>query len=311
MAKYRILSLDGGGLRGLITSRFLQRLSDDPTNGGWLDHVDLIVGTSTGGLLALALAHGKNPNEICDLYLNSGGKIFNDSIWDDVRDLGKLVGADYSNRTLKRELKSIFGNTVLSQLEKKVAIPAFDLDNEAVDKAKRCWKPKIFHNFSGSDSDGAMKAADVALYTSSAPTYFPSADGYIDGGVYANNPSMVAIAQAISSRNTQSERANLNDIVMLSVGTGASVNFIKGKTLDWGYGQWIKPLIEVVMDGVAGIADYQSSQLLGEKYQRLQIIFGDNESIKLDDVKKLPRMDELAQNYDLSEINQWLADHWL
>ena len=310
MSTYRILSLDGGGLRGLISARLLQRLSANPANDNWLDKADLITGTSTGGILALGLAHGIDPSAIGDLYLRSGGKIFDDSIWDDIRDLGKTVGADYSNRVLKRELKKIFGDTTLGQLGKKVAIPSFDLDNEAKDRSKRTWKPKIFHNFSGGDSDAKMRAADIALYTSAAPTYFPSADGYIDGGVFANNPSLVGLAQAISSRNTAAEQTALDDIVLLSVGTGVSLNYIRGKRLDWGYAQWATPLIDVLMDGVSGIADYQCAQLLGVRYQRLQIVFDAKEAIKLDDVKKLDRMEEIAMQHDLSEVEEWLAAHW-
>jgi len=311
MRTYRILSLDGGGLRGLITARLLQRLSDEMDNAAWIKQADLIAGTSTGGILALGLAHGKTPAEMADLYIESGAKIFDDSIWDDIRDIGKLVGADYSNRVLKRLLKKMFSDTTLSQLSNKVVVPVFDLDNEAADPSKRTWKPKIFHNFTGSDSDGAARAADVALYTSSSPTYFPSADGYIDGGVFANNPSMVAVAQAISNQNIPAERAKLSEIVMLSVGTGLSLKYIRGKSLDWGYAQWAKPLIDILMDGVAGISDYQSNQLLGEKYRRLQIIFDTHESIKIDDVKKLPRMDEIASQHDLSPTKQWLNEHWL
>jgi patatin-like phospholipase/acyl hydrolase len=67
MAKYGVLSLDGGGLRGLITARLLDRLNSNPKISGWLDSVDLCAGTSTGGILALGLAIGKSPNEICDL----------------------------------------------------------------------------------------------------------------------------------------------------------------------------------------------------------------------------------------------------
>lgn len=310
MAAYRILSLDGGGLRGLITARLLQRLSDESSNGNWLRQVDLIAGTSTGGILALGLAMGKSPEEICDLYIQSGARIFDDSIWDDIRDIGRTVGAEYSNKHLKRELEAIFGEITLSQLHKKVAIPAFDLDNGSRIRSERSWKPKIFHNFTGADSDGARRAVDIALYTSAAPTYFPSVDGYVDGGVFANNPSVVAIAQAISMRNIAAERAALQDIVLLSVGSGVSLNYIKGKTLDWGYAQWIKPLINVLMDGVAGVSDYQSAQLLGERYKRLQVVFGPKESIQLDDVKKISRMDEIACRHDLSQINQWLAQYW-
>lgn len=310
MPGYRILSLDGGGLRGLISARLMQRLNDHPDITGWINDVDLYAGTSTGGILALALATGMSPEDICRLYKDKGGHIFDDSIWDDIRDLGKTIGADYSNKNLKSELKTIFGNKRLSDIKKKVAIPTFDLDNEASNPAERTWKPKIFHNFAGPDSDGGSLIADVALYTSSAPTYFPSADGYIDGGVYANNPTIVAIAQAISKRNRPPERAELDDLTVLSVGTGVSLTYIKGKTLNWGYSQWVKPLINVLMEGVAGISDYQARELLADRYHRLQIVFDPKETIPMDSVKKLDRMDEIASSYDLSNTIRWIKDVW-
>ena len=310
MGKHRILSLDGGGLRGLITARILQRLNDDPKIKGWLDDADLFAGTSTGGILALGLAAGKTPQDICDLYINAGPRIFDDSIWDDIRDLGKTIGADYSNKVLKKELRNIFGDLKLGDLKKKVTIPTFDLDNEAVDDTKRTWKPKIFHNFPGSDSDAESLAADVALYTSAAPTYFPVADGYIDGGVFANNPSLVAIAQAISQSNAKSERAQIYEIVLLSLGTGVSLSYIKGNNLDWGYAQWVKPLLNILSDGVAGIADYQARQILGERYQRLQVIFAPDESIPMDAVKKIPRMNEIGYTCDISKARDWIDQYW-
>jgi len=309
MATYKILSLDGGGLRGLITARLLHRLNTHPSIAGWLDEVDLFVGTSTGGILALGLAFGKTPDEICRLFKNRGPAIFDDSLWDDIRDLGKTIGADYSNKNLKKELIRIFGTGKLADIRKKVAIPTFDLDNEAP-TAQRTWKPKIFHNFSGPGTDGDMLISDVALYTSAAPTYFPSADGYIDGGVFANNPSIVALVQAISSKNIASERAKLDDVVMLSVGTGVSLTYIKGKSLDWGFAQWAKPLINVLMDGVAGISDYQARQLLAERYQRLQIVFDPRETIPLDAVDKLDRMEEIVLEHDLNETIAWIQTMW-
>jgi patatin-like phospholipase/acyl hydrolase len=307
---YKILSLDGGGLRGLISARLLQRLNDDDRISNFLAEVDLIVGASSGGILALALAAGLSPQEICHLYVSKGGKIFDDSIWDNVRDLGKTIGADYSNKVLKKELNNIFGEIKLADLTTKVAVPTFDLDNEHPDINKRMWKPKIFHNFSGEDSDGDTYVRDIALYTSSAPTYFPSADGYIDGGVFANNPSLIGIAQAISWHNISTERADFSDLVLLSVGTGISLNYISEKKLDWGYTQWVKPLINILMEGVSSVSDYQAAQLLGERYQRLQIIFDKDETIHLDDVKKIARMNEIATTYDTSDVVAWIDQYW-
>jgi patatin-like phospholipase/acyl hydrolase len=310
MGKYRILSLDGGGLRGLISARLLDRLSLERKIEGWLEKVDLVAGTSTGGILALGLAAGKSPGEICDLYIKKGPEIFDDSFWDDIRDLGKTIGADYSNRVLRKELKRIFGETKLGELHRKVAIPAFDLDNEASNPSERTWKPKIFHNYSGPDSDAGRLAADVALYTSAAPTYFPSADGFIDGGVFANNPSLVALAQAISLRNIPSERADIDEVILLSMGTGINLSYIRGRQINWGYAQWVKPLIHILMDGVSGISDYQAKQILDRRYHRVQMFFPSNEIIPMDAVQKIPRMEEIANSYDLSGARDWIASCW-
>lgn len=310
MAKCRILSLDGGGLRGIITARLLHRLNTENSIAGWLNDTTLIAGTSTGGILGLGLAAGMTPDEIMNIYLKNGKRIFDDSIWDNIRDVGKIVGADYSSKNLKLVLKKIFEEMKLNELSKKVVIPTFNLDNESNAEASRTWKPKIFHNYKGNDSDGDYLVRNVALYTSSAPTYFPSADGYVDGGVYANNPSIVALSQPISRENDPSERTTLDEVVLLSLGSGVSLKYIKGATLDWGLSQWIKPLIDVLMDGVAGVSDYQARQLLGDSYRREQVVFGPNEVIELDAVKKMDRMVSIADNHDLSASVAWISQYW-
>ena len=168
MAEYRVVSIDGGGIRGLVTTILLQRIVGTPGMESFLDSIDLIAGTSTGGLLALGIAHQLDLSEIRDIYEKKGPEIFDDSWLDDLADLGKLRGADYDIRPLRRELKRVFGDTTLGQLKKRVLITAFDLDNE--DPAKRTWKPKLFHNFPGRNTDRSEAAFAVGLYTSAAPT---------------------------------------------------------------------------------------------------------------------------------------------
>ena len=219
------------------------------------------------------------------------------------------MGADYASRNLRRELRRLFGDRTLRSLKRKVAIPAFDLDYRG-DKGRH-WKPKIFHNYSGLGTDKDMAIAKVALYTASAPTYFPSADGFIDGGVFANNPSMIALSQAISQKNRANERAAVDEVVLLSVGTGESLKYIRGRKVDWGYAQWAKPLIEILMDGVAGISDYQCRQILQDRYHRLQVVFDENETIGLDAVDKLPRMDQIGRTHSVASTRRWISDHWL
>lgn len=307
MSKYRVLSLDGGGIRGLITVILLQRIVETPGLENFLDSIDLVAGTSTGGLLALGIAKPLDLSVIRAIYVQKGRKIFDDSWLDDLVDLGRLRGAEYSITPLRRELKSILGNTTLGDLQKRVLITAFDLDNEA--PKDRQWKPKLFHNFLGENTDRAVLAADVGLYTAAAPTYFPSADGYIDGGVYATNPAMCALAQTQDLRYEPTPP--LNQVVLLSLGTGISLQYIKGKSHDWGEAQWVKPLVSLMLDGTAGIADYQCRQMLRERYHRLAPVFPAGVTVPMDAVNKIPYMIDFAKSVPIQATIDWLLQTWI
>ncbi len=308
MPKYRVMAIDGGGIRGLLTTIVLQRLVATPGLENLLDSIDLVAGTSTGGLLALAIARRLDLARIRDVYVKKGPAIFDDSWLDDLVDLGKLRGADYGTQPLRSELRKLFGNATLGQLAKRVLISAFDLDNEDSDPAHRTWKPKLFHNFPGPSNDRALRAMDVGLYTSAAPTYFPSVDGYVDGGVYASNPAMCALAQTQDDR--YSPTPALGDVLLLSLGTGTSLQYVKGRTLDWGYAQWVKPLINLMLDGTAGIADYQCRQLLGGRYHRLSPVFPPGTTVPMDDTDKIPYLIEFASEVPIDETIGWLKQTW-
>ena len=260
--RYHILSMDGGGIRGLITAILLQRL--EQAHPGFLAQIDLFAGTSTGGLLALGLAAGKTPEQLRTLYEVYGNKVFADKTLDDVRDLGRLIGAEYDLEPLKEVLNLQFGDARLGGLKKRVLISSFDLDNEMA--AYRTWKAKFFHNFPGPDSDGDQLVTDVALYTAVAPTFFPTYHGYIDGGVVAGNPSVCALAQALH-RATGGNK--LEDIVLLSIGTGHNPRYLKGQDKDWGLAQWAPHLVSLMLEGSTSLADYQCRQILGPRYFRL------------------------------------------
>ncbi|HEX6303681.1 MAG TPA: patatin-like phospholipase family protein [Anaerolineales bacterium] len=304
MPSYHILSMDGGGIRGLLTIIIIQRL--EAAHPGFLDQIDLFAGTSTGGILALGLAYGLSPQRIRGLYETSGRRVFADTILDDIRDLGKLIGADYSLDALKEELSKEFGTHTLGDLDKKVLVTTFDLDNKPDNPLKiRTWKAKFFHNFSNADSDAHEKIVDVALRTSAAPTYFPIYQGYIDGGVVATNPSVSALAQALHPETGNRE---IHDLVLLSIGTGISPRYLSQLDADWGLAQWAPHLVGLMLEGGAGLADYQSRQILGERYLRVNPVLP--VPIDLDGVEQIPLLQDIANQVDIQPTLDWLNIHF-
>lgn len=308
MARYHILSFDGGGIRGVYSARLVARLAEEVPD--FLDEVELFAGTSTGGIIALALAFGMTPDQVIQLYSDHGKEIFDDSWWDDVVDVGGLTGADYDNKNLKKVLTDIFGSKKLKDLDpRRILVPSFDLDNSddpyKLPSDPRSWKPKFFHNYPGDDSDGEEQIVDVALRTSAAPTYFPSYDGYIDGGVVANNPSVSAMAQALDP-DTGGQK--ISDIRLLSIGTGDNPAFLAGKSLDWGYAQWAKPLINLMIDGVMGVADYECRRILKGSYRRVSSVLP--RAMKMDDIKNIPDLIQAADEVDLTDTIKWLKSQF-
>lgn len=324
--KYLILSVDGGGVRGLIPVILMQRLAEE-LGQEWYNDADFYAGTSTGGLIALGLAQGIPLQTIHDLYTQESAGIFAGRIHAD-----KVVRADYRNNALTRQVKKLFEDHHLGDYTKRVLVTSFDFDNgDPISRMysrhgrsrhgkppPRRWKAKMFHNFPGKDSDADALAYKVALYTSAAPTYFPTVDGFVDGGMLTNNPSMCALAQTQDTRIRWKERPKpeLQDIVLLSFGTGEALRYHSGSTLNWGYLQWGKPILDILLDGVSGmVADFQCHQLLHGNYQRVQLQFPGEMGLALDSAKQLDQLRELTETLDakrkIRKTVKWLRDVWL
>jgi hypothetical protein len=201
----------------------------------------------------------------------------------------------------------MFDDQTLGQLPRRVLVSSFDLDNDPVrdPDETRTWKPKFFHNYPGSGSDAAQKIVDVALRTANAPTYFPIYQGYIDGGVVANNPSMCALAQALDE-GTGGQ--HLGDIALLSISTGSYPKYLTSQDGDWGWAQWARPIIEIMFEGSVGVADYQCQRLLGIRYQRLNPILP--APISMDAVDQIPTLVQIAQSVNLEKTIIWLSRYF-
>jgi patatin-like phospholipase/acyl hydrolase len=308
MKKYRILSFDGGGLKGLISIGILERLSAELGGDGWLEMADMYAGTSTGGLISLALASGKSLADIKEFYQKAGPEIFNRKTLLYISSCWKFLHVGYDNQVLKSSLFSMFENRRLDQLSKKVLIVSFDL-SERIGKRKS-WAPKIFQNFESKGRDKDL-VRQVGLYTSAAPTFLPAVDGFIDGGVCANNPSMCSLSQILDQR--LKDRRDLKEVHLISIGAGVNPESIQKRSIRWGVLGWNLKLLRIIMDGSVGIADYQCRQILTEKrYLRLQKDL--DEKIEMDDASKIQEMSDEGQNIDrevLSDWVKWIKLNWL
>jgi uncharacterized protein len=304
---YRILSFDGGGLKGLLSLGILRRISERLGDESWIGRADMYAGTSTGGLIALGLAAGQDIARLRGFYESSGPRIFDKRTWLYGTSLFRSLHAGYDNGRLREALGAMFGDARLTDLKKDVVVVAFDLKTK---QGKRsCWAPKIFHNVRGEGRDEDL-ARDVGLYTSAAPTYLPSANGFVDGGVCANNPSMCALAQLMDAR-TQ-EKRDLSGVRMLSIGTGVNPKALDGKRIRWGLLGWNVKLLQIIMEGSIGIADYQCRHLLPKgAYARAQLDLAG--SVEMDDASRIGDMAAIVDGIDSSKIDEWadwVAERW-
>lgn len=262
---FKVLSLDGGGVRGLYTAAVLNSLSDRFGSGSQLDvgkGFDLLVGTSTGGILASALAAGIPLKTIINLYKNQGPEIFKDPIptnglfklfWG----IKNLFRPANSNENLTKALKDIFGTETIGQLFERRKIPLCIASvNIATHKArvfKTAHDPK-------KNADDLRLITDVCLASSAAPIILPIAgvpdplvdnelSHFVDGGLWANNPILIALVEALTLSSKD------QPIEIISIGTcpppsGSALTAKEAKRgiYNWNFG--IKAL-ELSMDAQA------------------------------------------------------------
>jgi uncharacterized protein len=310
----KILSIDGGGTRGIIPATLLDCIHKE-TGKHPTELFNVLAGTSTGGILCIGLAHGLPPAALVDLYLTQSADIFYDNGWDDLRDgFGKNIGADYSHKRFKKILETTFGKTTLRDIHLKykdklyLMVSSFDINPETDDGKPVNFKPEVFN--SGYIHDGGETLVDLALRTSAGPTYFPIYQKkYIDGGVAMNHPAMAAVAFALNAhtqgkgrylypdgnRKGLSKRAD--ELHVLSLGCGTSnKNFIPASVVkdgDWGNIQWIKYLPDLLTEANVQASEYYVQQVLEpHQYKRIQLAFDSPEApLLLHNQKKNMGMD--------------------
>ena len=270
--RFRILSLDGGGIRGIITAVWLQEL--ERRLGGTLrDHFDLVAGTSTGSLLACGVGLGMSAAEIVELYKRRGREVFPPAVarlWSRfVRTFHDGMSAPrYDGEGLEAVLKDTFGSRLFAAVKPRVMVTSYNtLTRAAV----------VFKSWDGPWDQ--VPIWEVCRSSAAAPVYFPAhiahIDGadcpLIDGGVVANNPTVCAIAEGVRM-NGDGNGPGLSDFVIASFGTGELTRPIEvSEARKWGALQWAIPIIDVLFDGAADSTHYCAMQLVPDgRYFRFQ-----------------------------------------
>lgn len=280
MGKYKILALDGGGSRGILTSAFLHQLERNV--GALQDNFDLVVGTSTGGIIAAALGKGLNTGEILALYDKEIPNIFSRTMAWKIKTGFGVLGPKYDSENLSTILFKYLENKRGSGRIRFITTCYNTDDNDVI---------LLDSNDLG---NGNARYSLPALYTSLAPTFFPSENGMIDGGIYANNPVLIGLTEALKLGYST------EDIVILNVGTGYHPR--GWNTKSFGIKEWLmkdgsKPLLDMMFDAMAEKDSYIANKLLGDNY------FYAN--VKMDKKYPMDVVDRGVLN-ELSDLGEWL-----
>ena len=315
--KHIILAIDGGGLRGIVPLQFLKYI-EQRTGKRCHQLFDFISGTSTGGLIACAIAVGKDNQPLYDLpaiekiYVEHGNDIFPSAkgIGKFFRTVKSFIDPTFSAKGLSSVLKEKFGSSTLLDCLIPIMIPAFDLknNNAIMFKYRHAKKNNLLN----------LDLYDICRATSAAPTYLPSHKfNYldentgiilervcIDGGVYINNPSVASYVEYTKyfsdfySKN--GELFDRNNLFLLSLGTGRyGKNIDKSKTM--GQLEWAPKIADVMMQGVNMITTYQTNELfVPGNFLRLQI------QIEEEKYSDMADSGDDTRNYMINLANQYL-----
>lgn len=270
----KILSIDGGGIRGIIPGQLLVEMEKAFGIEVW-DHFDMIAGTSTGGILTCAYLcpsaeDPKKPKftseEVVGLYFERGDEIFDIPIFHKIKTLGGIIDEKYPEDGIEDALQDYFGDVWLKDLLKPCIVTAYDIHRR---------KGHFFGQHKAKKAKGYnFRVKDAARATSAAPTYFECAQviseagdkfPLIDGGVFVNNPSLTAYAEGRTTFKVENgEEATAKDMKILSIGTGYTrkrYNYSKAK--NYGMAEWVQPIIDIMMSGSAEVSHYQLDKVYG------------------------------------------------
>lgn len=286
-----ILSIDGGGIRGYFSAHILERIQQE-LGINFSEYFDLIAGTSTGSIIAAALAINHPISEVSKLYEDKGEEIFKPQRFN----FGGIWRAKYSKSALIAELKKVFGDMTLSNTNTKLLIPAIDLVNSQVHVFKSNYLAEFVR-------DVNVPIKDAVLASCSAPTYFEptKVDPFLlaDGGLWANDPSLVAYVEATGKLKIPAE-----EVRILSIGTGVGEHYYSHENTNSKWGAitgWGGPqIIDLILNLQSKTAGNMLFHLPKGEYLRLN--FKRDYKLSLDNVGILPDLKTIAERLFADEL---------
>jgi predicted acylesterase/phospholipase RssA len=275
--RFQILALSGGGYRGLFTARNLE-LMEEQYGGHVADRFDLIAGTSVGAIMALALACRVPAKDLRELFEKHGGEIFKP------RGLtAGWLGAKYDSASLRKLLETdkYLGKRLLGESKTRLLIPAVNYTTGA----PQAFKTPHHENFG---RDHRLSMVDIAMATSAAPTYFPiykmNSQQYVDGGLIANAPGLLAVHEARTFLNRDPA-----DIHLLAIGTASSrVTADPTLTLDRGIKRWGRKVFDLTISAQESLSKFMLGHTLSNRYLDMDVVLTEAQaaSVGLDKTDK-------------------------
>jgi len=281
---FHILALDGGGARGIYSARVLSKIEEN-LGAPVRDYFDLIAGTSAGAISAGAAAIGIPMSKVVDLFETESARIFRRRPH---RQL--LFRSKYSRDRLKRVVEAIVCGVKLGEIKTPLMITGSNISAGEVYVFKSAYLGDMGYPYV---RDGDTLLSEAILASCAAPTFFdpaPVGDALVaDGGLWANNPSIIALTEAVSKFNAQIERVHI-----LSIGTGRSTNFYS-QSKSWGLlnGWGRQKLVSYIFSLQSQASTNMSKLMLGDRHLRLDPEVGDWD---LDDTARLPILKSLADS---------------
>ncbi|HPI82269.1 MAG TPA: patatin-like phospholipase family protein [Candidatus Paceibacterota bacterium] len=320
-----ILAIDGGGIRGIVPAAILDYLERkiQEIQGDSRIRIsslfDFVSGTSTGSIVgSLMLVPGDRKNiplysmkEIMDLYIQMGPEVFKKNKWHNIKTLWGLFGPKFPASNIECPLIQILNHYKMKDLIKPCLFTGYDIDKRRVN---------IYTNRDATQKYGDYYVKDIVRGSTAIPAFFPPAyfqegpetNTIVDGGVFANNPSMISYIEASKTLfefDESPRNLDPHEMIVISLGTGRGIrkSFPYSKAKKWGATQWLFPVIDTMLSGSSDIVDYQMSKLFSaydrpDNYKRL------NPPLKY---STSPTTDSSLENITnlLKDVNAYIEDN--